>query len=83
MTVTLALFAGAALADAESFASKEEVAKVQEALAAANCKLEGDVDEAVEKEASGIFEVDDAECAFGPFDIKLDKEFRIQTMTRD
>ncbi|UQR67604.1 hypothetical protein LRP30_21150 [Bradyrhizobium sp. C-145] len=36
-----------------------------------------------ETEGSGYFEVDDAKCKDGQFDIKLDKDFKIISMTRD
>ena len=37
----------------------------------------------VEKEADNLFEVDDAECTIGQYDIKLDGEFNIVSMTKD
>jgi hypothetical protein len=36
-----------------------------------------------ETEASGYFEVDDAKCRDGQFDIKLDKDFKLISMSRD
>jgi hypothetical protein len=36
-----------------------------------------------ETEASGIFEVDDAKCHGGQYDIKLDKEFKVILISRD
>jgi hypothetical protein len=36
-----------------------------------------------EAEGSGYFEVDDAKCKDGQYDIKLDKDFKIISMTRD
>ena len=36
-----------------------------------------------ESEGSGLFEVDDAKCKDGQFDIKLDKDFKILSATRD
>jgi hypothetical protein len=36
-----------------------------------------------EAEASGIYEVDDAKCKDGQYDIKLDKEFKIILISRD
>jgi hypothetical protein len=32
---------------------------------------------------SGYFEVDDAKCREGQYDIKLDKDFKVIVMTRD
>ena len=36
-----------------------------------------------ETEGSGYFEVDDAKCRDGQYDIKLDKDFKVTSMTRD
>jgi hypothetical protein len=36
-----------------------------------------------ETEGSGYFEVDDAKCKDGQYDIKLDKDFKMIAMTRD
>jgi hypothetical protein len=36
-----------------------------------------------ETEASGIYEVDDAKCRDGQYDVKLDREFKIVVITRD
>lgn len=68
----------AGAAAVEATAAEENA--VDEALDAIECEVgEG----GVEKEADGLFEVDDAECEIGQFDIKLDGDFNITTMTRD
>lgn len=36
-----------------------------------------------ESEASGVFEVNDAKCKDGQFDIKFDGDFKLLNMTRD
>lgn len=36
-----------------------------------------------ESEASGVFEVNDAKCKDGQFDIKFDKDFKLLSMTKD
>ena len=36
-----------------------------------------------ETEGSGYFEVDDAKCKDGQYDIKLDGEFKVVSITRD
>lgn len=37
-----------------------------------------------ESEASGIYEIDDAKCADGAhYDLKLDKAFKVQSITAD
>jgi hypothetical protein len=61
-------------------ATAEEAAAVAEALEAIECEVG---ESPVEKEFDGLFEVDDAQCEIGQFDIKLDGEFNITVMTRD
>ena len=36
-----------------------------------------------ETEATGVYEVDDAKCHGGQYDIKLDKDFKVIVITRD
>ncbi|MCC6736181.1 MAG: hypothetical protein IT534_08645 [Bauldia sp.] len=61
-------------------ATEAEVTAVTAALAVLNCTVgEG----GVEKETATLFEVDDAVCEAGQFDIKLDGEFAVLTLTRD
>lgn len=36
-----------------------------------------------ETEASGIYELDDAKCKDGAYDLKFDKDFHLLSMTRD
>lgn len=64
--------------ETETMASQEEAAKVNETLGKIGCKA-GEV----EKEASQLFEVDDAQCEIGQYDIKLDGEYNILSMTKD
>jgi hypothetical protein len=71
-----ALLSTAALADRD--ATPAEAEKIQAALAVVGCSG-GEM----EQEDSGIFEVDDAKCKDGQYDIKLDKDFKIISMTRD
>jgi len=57
-----------------------EAEKIKAALEAWGCtggKMEK------ETEGSGYFEVDDAKCRDGQYDIKLDKDFKVTVMTRD
>ena len=54
--------------------------KIKAALEAFGCtggKMEK------ETEGSGYFEVDDAKCKDGQYDIKLDKDFKLISITRD
>lgn len=72
------LSVGVARAEEEQPASAAETAGVQATLAKIGCKAE-----AVEKESARLFEVDDAACAIGQYDIKLDATYRITSMTLD
>lgn len=65
---------------ADDTASADEVARVTEALAKIGCKPGG---EGVEKERDNLFEIDDAQCEIGQYDIKLNEEFVITSMTLD
>jgi hypothetical protein len=66
----------AALADTP--VSAEEAAKIKTAIEVLGCS-----GGKMEKESSGYFEVDDAKCRDGQYDIKLDKDFKVIVMTRD
>ena len=79
MAFAAALLSGT-LALADTPVSPAEAEKIKAALAALGCtggKMEK------ETEASGTFEVDDAKCKDGQYDIKLDKDFKLIAMTRD
>ena len=65
---------------ADTAVTPAEADKIKAALEALGCtggKMEK------ETEGSGYFEVDDAKCKDGQFDIKLDKDFKVIVMTRD
>lgn len=74
----LAFFSSAAMADEDIAPSDADAKKIAETLAKVGCKG-GDYDH----EKSGIYEIDDAECEYGPYDIKLDEDFNILVMSRD
>lgn len=61
-------------------ATEDEVARVTEAIAALNCEI-GESE--VEKETPSLFEIDDAQCEAGQYDIKLDGDFNVISLTRD
>lgn len=65
---------------ADSKPSEEEAAKIKEALAGWGC--EGGTYEK-EAEATGVFEIDDTKCKGLQFDVKLDSEYKLITITRD
>ena len=76
VTVTLGSTAG--LADKP--VTPAEAAKIQAALKEWGC-AGGKMEQ--ETEATGVYEVDDAKCTDGQYDIKLDKDFKIISITRD
>lgn len=73
----LALAATPALAD--KAATPEEVTKIEAALKDMGCN---GYDE-IEKENEGHFEIDDAQCADGQYDIKLDKDFKLMRKDKE
>ena len=65
---------------ADTPVSEADAQKIRAALEAWGCsggKLEQ------ETEATSVYEVDDAKCKDGQYDIKLDKDFKIISITRD
>jgi hypothetical protein len=67
-----------ALADAP--VSEADAQKIRTTLEAWGCSG-GKMEQ--ETEGSSIYEVDDAKCKDGQYDIKLDKEFKVISITRD
>jgi hypothetical protein len=66
---------------ADNKVSSEEAEKIKAALEAFGC-TGGEM----EKEDEGsalLYEVDDAKCKSGEYDIKLDKDFKVIVMIRD
>jgi hypothetical protein len=55
-----------------------EVEKIEEVLSTLGC----DGYEGIEKEDSGIYEVEDAKCKMGTMDIKLDKDHSVILISR-
>ena len=79
MALAAAMMSGT-FAFADTLVTPGEAEKIKSALEILGCsggKMEK------ETEAGGIFEVDDAKCRDGQFDIKFDKEFKLIVMTRD
>ena len=83
MAFAAAAFIGSAttLGLADNKVSSDEAEKIKAALEAFGC-TGGEI----EKEDEGstlLYEVDDAKCKGGEYDIKLDKDFKVILMTRD
>lgn len=76
----LAFAVGPAFADEEEMASADETAKVTETIAKIGCKPGP---EGIEKERDDLYEIDDAACEIGQYDIKLNAEFTITSITLD
>ena len=76
--LALAFCGTAALADEK--VSDAEGKSIQAALQAWGCSG-GEMEK--ESEGSGVFEVDDAKCKDGQYDFKLDKNFKVISMSRD
>lgn len=78
VTAACLLLATPAFADEKP--SSEEADRITKAIAALGCSG-GEMEK--ESEASGTYEIDDAKCKDGQFDIKLDRDFKLISMTRD
>lgn len=76
----LVLTAAGGIALADKPVSAADTEKIQTALKAWGC-AGGKMEQ--ETEATGVFEVDDAKCNGGQYDIKLDKDFKVISITRD
>ena len=80
----VASFLFIAISSATAWADKPVSAadgqKIQAALKAWGCSG-GKMEQ--ETEATGLFEVDDAKCKDGQYDIKLDKNLKVISITRD
>lgn len=68
-------------ADEQDMASADDTAKVTEAIARIGCKP--DPEAGIEKERDDLYEVDDAQCEIGQYDIKLNADFVITSITLD
>ena len=80
LAFALILTTGSTFALADKPVSQADAEKIQAALKAWGCSG-GKMEQ--ENEASGIYEVDDAKCHGAQYDIKLDKEFKVISITGD
>ncbi len=79
-TAVAALTLPAAAQEIEEEATEDEIASVVEAIGGIGCELGPS---AVEKESDSLFEIDDAACGDNQYDIKLDGDFTIVSITYD
>ncbi len=81
LAVALALAATCAYAeddDDDDNVPAAEMTKIEETLSTLGCSgYEG-----IEKEDSGIYEIEDAKCKMGTMDIKLDKDYTVILISR-
>ena len=83
MKRTLVAFVAIAMSTvglADTPVSEAEAQKIRAALESWGCsggKMEK------ETEATGVYEIDDAKCKDGQYDIKLDKDFKVLVIARD
>jgi hypothetical protein len=80
LAFALILTTGSTFALADKPVSQADAEKIQAALKAWGCSG-GKMEQ--ETEATGVYEVDDAKCHGGQYDIKLDKDFKVIVITRD
>lgn len=66
--------------DARNEASAKEAARITAVIAKIGCKPG---DEGIEKERDDLFEIDDAQCNIGQYDIKLNSKFQVTSLTLD
>ncbi|MCB5409218.1 PepSY domain-containing protein [Pseudogemmobacter faecipullorum] len=71
LAALLAGFAMPAFAE-EDKATAEQIAKIDEVLAAMSCEVDSDN---IELEDDGSFDLDDVICADGQYDVKLNADF--------
>ncbi len=78
---TIALLTIGSVAVADDEPSETEAMKVRETISAWGCEG-GEIEK--ESEGTGVFEIDDAKCKDGKqYDIKLDGDYMLISMTRD
>lgn len=65
---------------ADTPVSEANAQKIRVALEAWGCSG-GKMEQ--ESEGTGVYEVDDAKCKDGQYDFKLDKDFKVISITRD
>jgi hypothetical protein len=65
---------------ADTPVSEADAQKIRTALEAWGCSG-GKMEQ--ETEGTSVYEVDDAKCRDGQYDIKLDKDFKVISITRD
>ena len=84
--IAMALAAAGTIASTSALLADTPVTPAEAEKIKATLEAWGCTGGKMEKEtegSGGYFEVDDAKCRDGQFDIKLDKDFKVTSMTRD
>lgn len=76
----VAVLVGTSFALADTPVSPANAEKIKATLQAWGCSG-GKMEQ--ETEGTSVYEVDDAKCKDGQYDIKLDKDFKVLVITRD
>ena len=76
----VAVFFGSTLAVADGPVSPADAEKIKATLQAWGCSG-GKMEQ--ETEGTSVYEVDDAKCKDGQYDVKLDKDFKVVVISRD
>lgn len=79
----LTVAAGPAMADDDAPPSAEELKAITTALEAMGCKGADEIEKETRMDGSYHFEIDDTQCADGQYDIKLDKDFKVLSKSKD
>ena len=76
----VAVFFGSTLAVADGPVSPADAEKIKATLQAWGCSG-GKMEQ--ETEGTSVYEVDDAKCKDGQYDVKLDKDLKVVVISRD
>jgi hypothetical protein len=76
----VAVLVGSTFALADTPVSPADAEKIKATLQAWGCSG-GKMEQ--ETEGTSVYEVDDAKCKDGQYDIKLDKDFKVLVISRD
>ncbi len=72
-----------AYAEDDAKPSDAELKSIGAAVEAMGCKDWDEIDKETKKDGSYHFEVDDAQCADGQYDLKFDKDFKLISKSKD
>lgn len=72
-----------AFADDDVPPTAEEQKSITTALEALGCKGWDEIEKETKKDGSYHFEIDDTQCPDGQYDIKLDKDFKLTSKSKD